>query len=187
MEQLREWFDENQEKFCSAVIVSIFLICFLGAPVLSPQSRAGLNQRNIAPEALGSMDPAELDDRSLAVVLRLTNDNEQQLRAAIHEAGKRDSALLTKRLAMLTPHKKDLVRIDLIKALSQPQHFERSTAFVAIAKLVVDQDYLVRGHAAKTLSASDNTSAQLILAKQLAREDNKVVFQILLRSLDRRV
>ncbi len=105
------------------------------------------------------------------------------LRASIAEAGKRDSASVTTALNSLTNSPDYRVRVDVLKALLGKSHQTRTgTDRIFIGRLN-DEEFLVRGFAAKALVEFPSNEVLMALNSRLGIEPNSVVRTMISKSI----
>ena len=126
---------------------------------------------------------ANLGDSEIGWLLSADNSDAPSKRLAAAEAGKRTGPELTDALceAMKSPEYK--ARIDAMKGLSRTPHIQRRAAIDALLAALGDDEFIVRGFAAKILAGVGGAQVQSALEERLKEEKNSVVLKVLNDSL----
>lgn len=132
-------------------------------------------------DLLHNLDPLP----NIVIISMLQNPPEEvrALRLVIAEASRRHDFSVSRELAKLDSHPDPTVRIQVAKALASAFHIASQPAIKTMSGLLRDQDYLVRGYAAKMLGRMGTDAARDALRSQLAQEHNDVVKTVIKRSL----
>jgi serine/threonine-protein kinase len=118
-------------------------------------------------------------DSSRVLVEALGSNSVSTIRGALEEAVKQGDLSVLPEMVKLADRPEYIVKVDLLKALAQPPFFDRDESFSVITKLITDNEYLVRGFAAKNLIASKRPDAAELLNQRLAEEKNAIVLKVL--------
>ena len=133
------------------------------------------------PEAPAEVVTPTSEVANTGLLSALASSSVSTIRGALEEAVRQGDISVLPEMTKLADSPEYIVRIDLIKALSQPPFFDRDESFAVISRLVNDNEYLVRGFAAKSLVASNRPDAAELLQQRLAEEKNAIVLEVLSR------
>ena len=156
----------------------VFLLAVTGVYYASTDETA---QVNVAEQ---SEEVAELGDRELVALVQALPGDKNVLRRSIRELGNRQADTVRKALVGLSDHPHFSVRVEVVKALAQPHHVVTDEGFQTLATLLADQDYIVRGFAAKVLGSLEDERAVAAIKNWLPQETNKVVAEVLEEALN---
>ena len=95
------------------------------------------------------------------------------------------SSELTRQLVGLLDSEDYRLRVATLKVMRKPQFASKANVVKAVLSQLDDDEYVVRGFAAKLLENSDEARVRNALKRQLKREKNKVVRKIIASSLGR--
>jgi serine/threonine protein kinase len=129
-----------------------------------------------------------LDDEQLVLFLKnLASDDSSKeiLKQGIVEASNRSNSLITNSIISLSEHTDYLIRIEALKALSKPHHYNMNDGLEAIIKGLNDDEYLVRGFAARVLGHIPSSLSIQAIEEQFRVEQNEVVKKVMEQSLKR--
>ncbi len=120
-----------------------------------------------------------LDTDELAILLTLEDVDDNLLKVAIKEAGKRADSQLIPALIPLTRHPRYAMQVAVLKVLSKEPYKDSVEVYDALVACLDDKEYIVRGFAAKIIGAIGREDSQAVLEKRLAVEDNEIVKKII--------
>lgn len=143
-------------------------------PVAPPVDLAHLDERSLA----------QLSDAQLQYVLASSASLEDDLvRKAIGEAKGRGDRSFTLLLVSMLAGPNPLIKVDALKALSIPPHSEQLETRQALHAVLQDEDFLVRGFAAKVLGQIGDQESVAALSARRNVENNSTVLKILDNSI----
>ncbi|MFN8389667.1 MAG: protein kinase [Bdellovibrionota bacterium] len=134
---------------------------------------------SIPAEGFTDSGVAALSDAELGWLLSTENSDVVSYRMAIAEAGRRQAEDFTAFLVEATKNHDFKVRVDALKALSRAPHYKREIAIDAILNLLNDNEFIVRGFAAKILASVGGPKATAALEARTKEEKNAVVLKVL--------
>lgn len=102
----------------------------------------------------------------------------------ISEVGKRGGEKFFAGLLAHAVHPSYRVRVQVVKALASPAYLKRHQTAAVFSTMLNDNEYLVRGFAAKALGARGGQDSKKLLEKRLAAEENKVVIELIKKSIE---
>lgn len=149
----------------------------------APTMKAGLRKPELVLEDLSAESISVLKDEELGWLLTTENSNSQAARLGASEAGRRSAQLLTVELAKAVKSSDLKLRVEAIKSLTKEPHSGRVEAQQAVSEALNDEEYLVRGFAAKALAQMGGANTASLLEARLQVEKNQVVVKVLNDSL----